>query len=230
MREADIVRKTGRPDPQRAMELDRRVLEVAAEMFVTHGFAGTSIERIAAVAGIGKLTIYRRYPSKDALFFAVVKSLGDVLTQSHVDAQKLSPDPLVQLKLSCRATLDVVTQPSVVAIYRILLIEASRFPELAVWVHDNVMRPIEDLTRQLLIDASRAGQLRSDLDTDTAMRALSGMLTGWSLKEALLGFDGLADATARATFFDYAWDMFLKGEQPRPPEAVSTSIEPSRDA
>lgn len=209
------VRKTGRPDPQRAMELDRRVLEVATEMFVTHGFAGTSVERIAAEAEIGKLTIYRRYPSKDALFFAVVKSLGDVLTQAHADALKSSPEPLVQLKLSSRAIVEVVVKPSTIAIYRILLTEASRFPELTAWVQANVMQPIDALIRQLIIDAREAGQLRADLDPETALRALSGMLTGWALKEAMLGFEGLADDAARAAFFDDAWRLFLEGGRPR---------------
>lgn len=215
MGQADIVRKTGRPDPQRAMELDRRVLEVATAMFVSHGFAGTSIERIAVEAGIGKLTVYRRYASKEALFFAVVKNLSDVLTQAHVDARKSSPDPLVQLNLSCRALLDVVIQPSTIAIYRILLTEAQRFPELTVWVRSNVMEPIDAVIRELIIEAREAGHLRADLDPDAATRALSGTLTGWALKEALLGFDGLADDATRAAFFDYAWRMFLKGEQTR---------------
>jgi AcrR family transcriptional regulator len=215
MRRTDIVRKTGRPDPQRAMELDRRVLEVATEMFVTHGFAGTSIERIAVEAGVGKLTVYRRYPSKEVLFFAVVKSLSDVLTQAHVDARKSSPEPLVQLKLSCRALLDVVVQPSTVAIYRILLTEAPRFPDLSIWVQANVMQPTDALIRQLIIAAREAGELRADLDPDAATRALNGTLTGWALKEALLGFGGLADEAERAAFFDYAWDLFLKGERTR---------------
>lgn len=210
------MRKTGRPDPQRAMELDRRVLEVATAMFVTHGFAGTSIERIAVEAGVGKLTVYRRYPSKEMLFFAVVKSLSEVLTQAHVDARKLSPEPLVQLRLSCRALLDVVVQPSTVAIYRILLTEAPRFPELSIWVQANVMQPTDAIVRQLIIEARDAGELRPDLDPDAAARALHGTLTGWALKEALLGFKGLEDEATRTSFFDYAWDVFLNGERPRP--------------
>ena len=50
-----------------------RILDAAAGIFAAQGFAGASVERVASECGVGKDTIYRRFPSKVALFDAVVE-------------------------------------------------------------------------------------------------------------------------------------------------------------
>jgi AcrR family transcriptional regulator len=52
--------------------LELRLVETAAKLFTDQGYDATSIDQIAALAGIGKQTIYRRYPTKDHLFKAVL--------------------------------------------------------------------------------------------------------------------------------------------------------------
>src|SRR5215469_1860277 len=62
----------GRPPRERAGEVEARILEAARHLFLEHGLAGTSMEEIATRARAGKPTIYARFPSKEALFTAVV--------------------------------------------------------------------------------------------------------------------------------------------------------------
>lgn len=49
---------------------------MAASLFVEHGYAGTSVDQIARKAAASKQTLYRRYPSKEELFKAVITNLS----------------------------------------------------------------------------------------------------------------------------------------------------------
>jgi AcrR family transcriptional regulator len=68
---AEATRGRGRPRDPRT---DEAILRAALELFTEHGHAGTSIEAIARRAGVGKLTVYRRWGSKDELIAAAVES------------------------------------------------------------------------------------------------------------------------------------------------------------
>src|SRR5258708_37788811 len=67
----------GRPWLEEAKQLHGRILDAAADIFFDRGYGETSVEAIASRAGIGKLTLYRRFPGKAALFDAVVRRLFD---------------------------------------------------------------------------------------------------------------------------------------------------------
>ena len=71
MTAADARRGRGRPRDPRT---DQAILTAALELFTEHGHAGTSIEQIARRAGVGKLTVYRRWASKDELIAAAVEA------------------------------------------------------------------------------------------------------------------------------------------------------------
>lgn len=64
------ARRIGRPPSEFAGEVEGRILDAAAQVFLERGFSAASIELIAAVARAGKPTIYARYPNKEALFEA----------------------------------------------------------------------------------------------------------------------------------------------------------------
>src|ERR1700739_3153495 len=66
--------RSGRPPRELAGEVEERILDAAAKVFLERGFEGASIEEIADVARAGKPTIYARFPGKEALFAAVVTS------------------------------------------------------------------------------------------------------------------------------------------------------------
>ena len=65
----DLAARRGRP---RSEEADRAIEAAAVELLVEVGFAGMSIEAIAARAGVGKATIYRRWPAKEDLVVQAV--------------------------------------------------------------------------------------------------------------------------------------------------------------
>ena len=65
----------GRPPRGHAGQVEERILDAAARIFLEHGFQGASVDEIAEAASAGKPTIYARFPNKQALFTAVVERL-----------------------------------------------------------------------------------------------------------------------------------------------------------
>jgi TetR/AcrR family transcriptional regulator, regulator of autoinduction and epiphytic fitness len=203
--------RPGRPTAQRAETLERQLLGTAAQLFAEQGYAATSMEQIALVAGIGKQTIYRRYPSKEILFTAVLCDMSrDILQRVAVDNER-GRDPLLALRETCRAALELFGTPSAVAMHRLLIAEAPRFPSLIERVTREVIEPIDAALRRLIEAAQRTGQLRADWPAEDALRALSGMTIGWLVQRKLLGLRSLATEAERTAFFGTMWSLFVKG-------------------
>jgi TetR/AcrR family transcriptional regulator, mexJK operon transcriptional repressor len=128
---AKVVRKGGRPLRADALKLRERILQVATELFLEEGYGSTSIESVAARAGVSKRTIYDRFDGKAALFAAVVHRIIDAIRPPPsvpLLAGASLPEILRRLGgLILQATLS----PQAIALHRLVTGESSRFPELA---------------------------------------------------------------------------------------------------
>src|SRR5271156_216964 len=71
-RATKAVARGGRPSRADALRLRQRILEAATELFLAQGYGSTTIEAVAARAGISKRTFYDRFDDKSVLFAAVV--------------------------------------------------------------------------------------------------------------------------------------------------------------
>jgi AcrR family transcriptional regulator len=121
----------GRPSRDDSQLLRDRLLDVATELLLVQGYGSTSIEAIVSRAGVSKRTFYHRFEDKQALMAAVVARLVD----------QLRPPPGVPLVEG--GSLDVVLRnlgglilhaaltPKALALHRLIVAEAQRFPELA---------------------------------------------------------------------------------------------------
>src|SRR5476651_645056 len=69
--------KGGRPTLEDIPRRNEHLLEVATDNFIRLGFNATTLDRIAAEAGVAKRTIYARYPDKLALFFVIMRRLSE---------------------------------------------------------------------------------------------------------------------------------------------------------
>ena len=129
------------------------------------GFAATSIEAIAAAAGVSKRTLYARFPAKEAVFLAVVRRLIGAWLQGFDAAVEGAPSLEDALLAAGRRMLAVALTPSALALHRLMVAEAGRFPELATALRDGGSRSgIERLCRVLHthrpgIDPERLGFL-----------------------------------------------------------------------
>lgn len=125
-------RAGGRPSRADAVRLGDRILEVATELFLSQGYGATSIEDIARGAQISKRTFYHRYRDKQALFGAVIQRVVARLRPANAEALLTDAGPLdVALLHLARAILKAALSPQALALYRIIVAEAARFPDLA---------------------------------------------------------------------------------------------------
>ncbi|MEI6475586.1 MAG: TetR/AcrR family transcriptional regulator [Planctomycetota bacterium] len=107
------------------------VLIAGQKLFLANGYAGTSIEAIAAAAGVGKMTVYRHFKDKETLFVAIVRRECDRITDSgkFVAASTLE-EANQALREFATSLLKFITAPENVALLRMMMGETSRFPEM----------------------------------------------------------------------------------------------------
>lgn len=206
------ARRTGRPDAQTTELINRHILDTAARLFIEQGYSATSMEQIASAAGSGKQTIYRRYASKEELFSAVMLELVRSLLENPLRMSANAVDPLQALRdLSWTMVNLAFAKPETMSLYRILVAEALRFPDLVSKIAKTVLQPIDDMLMLLLEAARIKGQIRHDISTEHLCHVLGGMCTGWIFQETLLGNACLSNEAERKAFFESVWSVFLKG-------------------
>jgi TetR/AcrR family transcriptional repressor of mexJK operon len=113
------------------------VVDAARTLFMRNGYSGTTMEDIAALAGLAKRTVYNNYPDKDALFNQIVL---DVIAFAEKFARGLREEFTAGITaanlhaalddVGCRLALTVV-RPEVIALRRLLISEARALPSLA---------------------------------------------------------------------------------------------------
>ena len=124
------TRRGGRPTRADAERLGETILDVATALFLADGYGVTSIETIARRARISKRTFYHRFPDKAALFDAVIRRIVERLRPS--DDVNLFTGPLDKVLLRvARAMLRATVTPEALGLYRVIIAESGRFPELA---------------------------------------------------------------------------------------------------
>ncbi len=128
-----IVRR-GRPRREYAGECEERVLDAAGKVFLERGFEGASIEEIAEQARAGKPTIYARFPSKEALFAAVVAR--KVRKNTSLESLPATGSTIEErLEALAAGILERVLVAETVGLMRSAVAESRRFPDLASSVH-----------------------------------------------------------------------------------------------
>ncbi|MBO0132035.1 TetR/AcrR family transcriptional regulator [Agrobacterium burrii] len=124
------VHATARVGRPRKADLDaaaERIIKAATELFASRGFAGTSMEQVASQCGAGKDTVYRRYPSKVALFEAVVEDAHKRAINKLEKMPAANGDALERLRSLMLELLHVNMEPDLIALKRITFSEAVVF-------------------------------------------------------------------------------------------------------
>jgi AcrR family transcriptional regulator len=168
-------RPPGRP---RSGERDQAILAAALQELTGVGYEAMTIEGVAARAHVGKTTIYRRWPSKEALVLAAIQRLqaeAPLLDTGNVRADLLamvkhaltlgSSSPVLQ-KLAFRAATELAVKPEMLQ-GLLLQVVPTRFHDFA----------------SLIERARERGELREDLNTEVAL----GMIAGPIFYHWLLG-------------------------------------------
>lgn len=124
------TQRRGRPRRGDEGDVTARILDAATDLFLRDGLAATSCEAVVARAHVGKASLYARYANKDVLFKAVVRHAVDSgILSMHAPAltDGTSGD---RLSTVGRAALTHAISPVPLALMRLFLTEARRFPDL----------------------------------------------------------------------------------------------------
>ena len=156
----------GRP---RSQEADHAILTAARDLLAERGLAAMSIEEVAARAGVGKATIYRRWPSKGLLALdAFVASFRE--EQPLPDTGSLRGDLLAAL----HAWVRTVTQTAMGPMLTGLIAEAQHDPELRGAWRDRVIEPLRTQHRIMLDRAIERGEIAASVDQDVVLDLFFG--------------------------------------------------------
>lgn len=120
-------------EPSRSERKRRAILAAATEIFLEHGFLGTSMDDVAARAAVSKQTVYKQYACKEALFLEIVRGMTGTAA-GRVQTEMRDPKNVEELAAELRAyaerQLTIVMTPRLMQLRRLIIGEAGRFPEL----------------------------------------------------------------------------------------------------
>lgn len=178
------------PDPRHApprwqggrlprAEVDRRIarlLEIALDEFVHHGFGGASLDRLVALSGVSKTTIYRRFGNKEGLFITLIGQSVEAIRVALADLHLDPADPAGAIAAFVRTySQTAVADPLGRALLGIALGERAAFPSLGRELLDNAyvgLQPVSDYIAELM----EQGILRRGDPMDAAFD-LQGLIT-----------------------------------------------------
>jgi AcrR family transcriptional regulator len=171
---ASTPRKPGRPRSERA---DRAILEAALELFTEAGTAGVCMEAVAARAGVGKATIYRRWPGKEDLLLDALTSLKSPLPEPR--GESVRDDLVAILRVMCTDASD----PTWVSRYTLLLGEGKKYPKVMQRYKATVVEPRREVIRSVLRRGVASGELRPDAEIETAVLMMGGVVLSAQTQE-----------------------------------------------
>lgn len=124
------VAKLSRDAKPTRMDLKRRtILQAGKAVFLKNGFEGTSMDAVAASAGVSKMTVYRHFGSKEDLFAGVITELCEEIVGDELE-EMLEREPPQALRAFAAKMIKIVFAPETVELHRIVVAESRRFPKL----------------------------------------------------------------------------------------------------
>jgi AcrR family transcriptional regulator len=226
MTEIDITadrRCRGRPQLRPDDETRQIIFDAARHELAHNGYAATSIEAVARKAGVSTKTLYRLIPNKAALFEGMV---ADRLERFQADV-KLNAiehgnirDALYAALMSCAK---LVLDKEVLALQRIVLQEATQFPDIAGTFYKNgIVRTAAALTEWLRVQQAR-GLIALD-DVEEAAGMLIGMVASAPQRAVIFGGLPIPSEREIEARVRRCAALFLRGCQVLPGEVLQREV------
>jgi AcrR family transcriptional regulator len=108
-----------------------QILQGAMQVFLSHGYAGTSMDRVAAASNVSKQTIYSYFQDKEGLFTALIERITIHRLQQELGCDELQGDPEILLRQLAIAFFNKIGNEEYLNLFRVVVGESVRFPELA---------------------------------------------------------------------------------------------------
>lgn len=166
-----------KPKQMRGVQRRDTIIRSAAEMFLKNGYENTSVDSVIARSGGSRRNIYEWFGNKDALFAAVVRYLCDDLLVSMSDHDLKPDDPEGSLRVFGGLFVETLVSPPVVSLYRLVIGESERFPELGRIFYEAAPGVVIAKMADFLTACTERGTLKIE-DPDLTARILVEMMKG----------------------------------------------------
>jgi TetR/AcrR family transcriptional regulator of autoinduction and epiphytic fitness len=194
--------------PQRLTDRKRdAIIQAAIAEFRTNGFDITSMDKIAATAGVSKRTVYNHFPSKEELFAEILNQLWARVT-AEPETPYRSDRPLrEQLRLHLMAKMQMLGDDNFLNLARVAIAATIHSPERAQNMVARMGEREEGLT--VWIRAAQADGRLKAVDPGFAAQQVQGLLKSFAFwPQVSMGLPGLS-AEMQGTVVESALDMFL---------------------
>ena len=160
----------GRP---RSPVVDQAILRAALELFVEHGVAGASIEKIAKRAGVGKTSIYRRWSSRETLLAQAIEVFRNATGYTTDLLDRPPPRDIVKLLID---VCEIIARPEIRKLMARLIGSVADYPMLLEVYRETYYLPRRLAFIRALERVQTAGLLARNIDLETLADMLSGAL------------------------------------------------------
>lgn len=198
---------------QNRLDREKRILDAALKVFSEMGYSGTTMDAVAAEAGLTKPTLYSYFPSKESLFQAMMLGKRDRMLDVF---EHPSPEGMVQdLYTFAWDYADTVMRPDMLSLARLIIGEVQRFPEIGRAYQasgpDHLLRGI-----MRYLQARRdEGRLVFE-DAELAAQDLWGLILSAPRTQALYMPDSPPDRATLARYIDNGLRVFLRAYSTAP--------------
>jgi AcrR family transcriptional regulator len=162
----------------------KAIVAVATRSFLDLGYAATTMTAIAAALGGSKATLWSYFPSKEDLFAAVIEAASNRMRADVYPALDAAGPLEATLRAFCLGFLTSITAPDGMALYRLVVGESGRFPEVGRLFYERAARHTLEALANFLAHHMAAGSLRPD-DPAGAAAALIGLCQAGGYRDLL---------------------------------------------
>lgn len=169
-------------DRDNSVDKVEQILQGAMQEFLQHGYAGTSMDRVAVAAGVSKATVYSHFQDKEGLFKVLLEQLASKKNSSIFGTEPIEGEPAAILhQVATKALEQMLNDKEHSAFMRVLIGESGRFPELAQICVQALIKPVaETLTHYLA-----APELKIP-DPEATARILLGALVHFHITQNVM--------------------------------------------
>lgn len=164
------------------------ILGGAETVFGHRGYEASSMEAIADAAGVSKITLYRHFENKEALFSSVIQHMCARVYDDDVEQAMDRMETVEALQYFGRRLLAVVFSDETLKLHRMVMAEAQLFPELGSFFYNTGVRPGIDALARFLSRPDHRKRLRL-ADPQKSAEHFMGVIRGYQHMRLLLGLD-----------------------------------------
>ena len=182
MMEQDAVHRRGRP---RSAEAEAAIIDATLDLIVAEGVSSLSVEAVAARAGVGKATIYRRWAGKDELIEDALSRLNDELPR--VPNLPTVREQLIAMVEHVRCKSQKTRSGQILP--RVISMSETQ-PDLMRVFYAKVIDPRRDRYRGVLRKGIESGEIKPEVDIELAVTMLAAPMMYMNLMQAGMGRPG----------------------------------------